>query len=124
MTDPQPISDAERLLLSPGTAVPLDDDGAAGYYLAASLDTDGDTDLWIVDRELMRRGPSDDTGDRWPTHEDEGELPDEFKARIAAVPLLCGRPTRKGRPCRLVVDAPGAPCQLHQTSTADQETNR
>ena len=29
MTDPQPISDAERLLLIPGTAVPLDDDGAA-----------------------------------------------------------------------------------------------
>ena len=31
---------------------------------------------------------------------------------------------RVNRIDRLVVDAPGAPCQLHQTSTADQETNR
>jgi hypothetical protein len=108
----------------------LCDVGASGQSVAVAVTDDGSDALWIVDdAELHAEHPRHGNGDQ--AHEQLGPLPAWFRARIAQIgapgaaywrevdgrwlPVyLCGRPTKKKRPCRIPVDQAGGACEWHR----------
>jgi hypothetical protein len=84
-----------------------------GDFLALTVTSDGSWRPWVM-RDLPEDPDPCDNGcwDRCcAPHDQLGKLPAEFRERL--VPL-CGRPTKKGRPCRIPVSRPGATCELHE----------
>lgn len=90
----------------------LCDVGAQGYSVAVAVTSDGCDALWIVDEaELHAEDPR--CGNARQLHEQLGPLPAAFRERIWPTPR-CGRSTKgTGRPCQIVVSAPGEACGLH-----------
>ncbi|BCO35260.1 hypothetical protein BMW24_004510 [Mycobacterium heckeshornense] len=96
----------------------LCDVGLPGYWLATCVKPDGDTVLWLVDRDELGGdnrccGYGDDVA-----HEQLGPLPFEYAQRIAALDrrrgYRCGRRTRSGTVCRMRVTRPGDACEWHR----------
>ncbi|MBD0021934.1 hypothetical protein GII33_20745 [Gordonia pseudamarae] len=92
----------------------LDDVGAPGKLAAAYTEPDGTRSYWIVEDALRGVRVDNPMPDGWPAHERLGPLPPAVTARLNQPPT-CGRPTAKGRPCRLHVDHPGRACTIHQS---------
>jgi hypothetical protein len=116
-------------LIDPERSVSLCDVGAPGYVAALTVDPDGTETYWIADRDLI--GENCDHGNENPPHERLGPLPPLIRAKIAQIgappaaywyeedgrwfPVyLCGRPTKKKRPCRMPVDRDGDACDFHR----------
>ena len=96
----------------------LCDVGMPGYVAVTAVDTDGGTDLVLVDESALGcegHNAYDPTCAAAP-HERLGPLPLGWRARLQLAPLRCGRPTQLGRPCRAIVTQSGQPCARHRTA--------
>jgi hypothetical protein len=96
----------------------LCDVGMPGYVAVTAVDTDGDTDLVLVDESALGcegHNAYDPTCAAAP-HEQSGPLPQRFRSRLLATPLRCGRRTKGGAPCRTPVAEPGRACAWHRTA--------
>jgi hypothetical protein len=102
-------------LVDPARSMCLCDVGLPGYVAALAVGPDG--------LEHLALGCRDRFGD--PTagydhlcadvaHEQEGELPSLWRARVWLAPLRCGATTRTGRRCRQIVSRPGRRCGHHR----------
>ena len=82
--------------------------------VAEAVDQAGRRHAWLVETDRLGE-PDVDHGDPNQSHECVCPLSDEWRARIDNTPLRCSRPTRSGRPCRIVVHHPGDACATHRT---------
>ncbi|BCQ09665.1 hypothetical protein JMUB5695_03115 [Mycobacterium heckeshornense] len=95
----------------------LCDVGLPGYWLATCVKPDGDTVLWLVDRDELGGdnrccGYGDDMA-----HEQLGPLPPTWRSRVWDTPTRCGRRTVHGGRCRIPVTVPGQACYWHRRET-------
>lgn len=107
--------DDSVVIIDGRTWVCLCDVGAPGFSLAETVDSYGRRKLWFVDDNRLGADDTDHGALTTPQHEGLGPLSQPWAKRVAAAPLRCGRPTAKGRPCRMNVERPGAACALHET---------
>jgi hypothetical protein len=107
----RPHSETELIVLAcHGDHLHLD----ANYTLSWGIDSDGVAwpllfDECVSGRCRLPYGPSLDRDA--PAHERLGRLPPMWRERLQH---HCGAPTRKGRPCRIVVDHAGDRCDIHR----------
>ena len=110
--------------VDPSRSACLCDVGQPAYWAVSAIGPGGEQRLILARRDAI--GDTRHTYD--PTcstvsHEQLGELPIEFVRRLAVASraLRCGRPTCRGRPCRIRVDRPGSACEFHRD---DDRTTR
>ncbi|OBC07753.1 MULTISPECIES: hypothetical protein [unclassified Gordonia (in: high G+C Gram-positive bacteria)] len=101
-------------LVDEHTRVDLEPYGLPGIEVAEAVDQAGRRHAWLVETDRLGE-PDVDHGDPNQSHECVCPLSDEWRARIDNTPLRCSRPTRSGRPCRIVVHHPGDACATHRT---------
>lgn len=109
----EPSSDAYAI--DSARSACLCDVGCTTYLAATTVDTDGQVNLVLAERnsigdETVRY----DANCPAVAHEQPGPLPPRWRDRVALVPLRCGRPTKSGAPCRAYVTRPGAACGRHR----------
>ncbi len=102
-------------LIDPARSAHLCDVGQRDYLLVTAIGDDGETDIVLAEKASI----GDETvtyNPRCPDapHEQLGELPPRWKARIQLAPFYCGHPTKRGKPCRVLVSWPGRACTWHR----------
>jgi hypothetical protein len=91
----------------------LDDAGLAGYLAAEGIDPCGDRILFLACKPLLGDASCPLTAVA-PEHEQLGQLDWRLRDRIGLSPLRCGRRTRSGGRCRVIVGKPGDACHWHR----------
>jgi hypothetical protein len=102
----------DRPMIDWADSLPLAD----GDALAACVEPDGSTSLWVVrplcathEGDVVHGSLSD------ADHERLGRLPSPIQQRLDhALRPRCGEPTADGRPCRQHVGSAGAACHWHR----------
>jgi hypothetical protein len=103
-----------RLFILATESVSLDDAGLPGYLAAEGVDPAGDRILFLACQGLLGDG-------RYPimpaidvAHEQLGALDWRLRDRIGLAAFRCGRRTRAGAQCRVIVSQPGDACGWHR----------
>lgn len=107
------MSDGDRgSLVDRSRSSRLWDVGGGDLLAAVTVSGDGTERLWIVSESQLGVDGTD-CGDADQPHERLGPIPAVLRDRIWP-PILCGRKTSAGRPCRSRVQTPGEACMHHQ----------
>jgi hypothetical protein len=94
--------------------------GLPGYAAVVAIDSDGGTDLVLIDQSALGCESHNSYNPTTPQapHEQAGPLPPRWRDRVQLAPLRCGRRTKSGTSCRAYVARPGHACGWHREQDA------
>lgn len=113
MTDPPIRYEPPTFYVDGDRTVCLCDVGSEDYLAAVTVDPQGDTLLVLAHRDALHDPASPISLCHSVAHEQLGPLPMTLKARVVLAPLRCGRPTKSGGRCRIIVTTAGHACHHH-----------
>jgi hypothetical protein len=100
---------------------PIPDGGVeldGGYGLAWCVAADGSRWPWLISPHCSCDGYVGCMCRNCAPHEQAGGLPRKVREAIG---LVCGRPSRKGQPCRNLVPRLGDACKVHRFTVEPQQ---
>jgi hypothetical protein len=111
------MTDDDTSIIDHQTVACLADCGQRDYVAAAAISADGGRHLVLAAvRAIGDQTVRYDPECRDIEHEQPGQLPPPWRARVHRAPIRCGRPTLAGGHCRIPVGAPGQACAWHRAA--------